>query len=124
MEEYTLKKSKVISLLNEYKKYMDLMNYIETSYKINMNDFMVLNCIHDNCTEEKMLMQPFLKVATDSFELSRTKVLASIRKLVNQDRVSKVRSDTDERKVYLFMNESNVEKLNAMLDDIEKYLEK
>ncbi|MDK8644594.1 MULTISPECIES: transcriptional regulator, SarA/Rot family [Staphylococcus] len=119
-----MKKSKVISLLNEYKKYMDLMNYIETSYKINMNDFMVLNCIHDNCTEEKMLMQPFLKVATDSFELSRTKVLASIRKLVNQDRVSKVRSDTDERKVYLFMNESNVEKLNAMLDDIEKYLEK
>ncbi|KKB25110.1 MarR family transcriptional regulator [Staphylococcus carnosus] len=124
MEEYTLKKSKLESLLNEYKKYMDLMNYIETSYKINMNDFMVLNCIHDNCTKEKMLMQPFLKVATDSFELSRTKVLASIRKLVNQDRVSKVRSDTDERKVYLFMDESNVEKLNAMLDDIEKYLEK
>ncbi|QPT03414.1 MarR family transcriptional regulator [Staphylococcus carnosus] len=124
MEEYTLKKSKLESLLNEYKKYMDLMNYIETSYKINMNDFMVLNCIHDNCTKEKMLMQPFLKVATDSFELSRTKVLASIRKLVNQDRVSKVRSDTDERKVYLFMDESNVEKLNAILDDIEKYLEK
>ncbi|ANZ34050.1 MarR family transcriptional regulator [Staphylococcus carnosus] len=124
MEEYTLKKSKLESLLNEYKKYMNLMNYIETSYKINMNDFMVLNCIHDNCTKEKMLMQPFLKVATDSFELSRTKVLASIRKLVNQDRVSKVRSDTDERKVYLFMDESNVEKLNAMLDDIEKYLEK
>ena len=124
MEEYTLKKSKLESLLNEYKKYMDLMNYIETSYKINMNDFMVLNCIHDNCTKEKMLMQPFLKVATDSFELSRTKVLASIRKLVNQDRVSKVRSDTDERKVYLFMDESNIEKLNAMLDDIEKYLEK
>ncbi|UTB81413.1 MarR family transcriptional regulator [Staphylococcus carnosus] len=124
MEEYTLKKSKLESLLNEYKKYMNLMNYIETSYKINMNDFMVLNCIHDNCTKEKMLMQPFLKVATDSFELSRTKVLASIRKLVNQDRVSKVRSDTDERKVFLFMDESNVEKLNAMLDDIEKYLEK
>ena len=71
-----------------------------------------------------MLMQPFLKIATDAFELSRTKVLASIRKLVSQERVSKVRSNTDERKVYLFMDESNIEKLNAMLNDIDKYLEK
>lgn len=69
-------------------------------------------------------MQPFLKIATDAFELSRTKVLASIRKLVSQERVSKVRSNTDERKVYLFMDESNIEKLNAMLNDIDKYLEK
>lgn len=53
MEEYTLKKSKLESLLNEYKKYMDLMNYIETSHKINMNDFVVLNCIHEHCTKEK-----------------------------------------------------------------------
>lgn len=124
MEEYTLKKSKLESLLNEYKKYMDLMDYIETTHKINMNDFVVLNCIHAHCAKEKMLMQPFLKIATDAFELSRTKVLASIRKLVSQERVSKVRSNTDERKVYLFMDESNIEKLNAMLNDIDQYLEK
>ncbi|WP_262587094.1 transcriptional regulator, SarA/Rot family [Staphylococcus sp. IVB6181] len=115
-------KSKLEKLLKEYKKYMDLTSYIEKTYKINMNDFVILNCIHENCTEEKMLMQPFLKIATDSFEISRTKVLASIRKLVNQDRVSKVRSDSDERKVYIFMDDKDIDKLNAMLDDIDKFL--
>lgn len=101
---------------------MDLTNHIESTFKINMNDFVVLNCIHENCTQDKMLMQPFLKIATDSFDISRTKVLASIRKLVNQDRVSKVRSNSDERKVYLYMNDDNVKRFKEMLNDIGKVL--
>lgn len=101
---------------------MDLTNHIEGTFKINMNDFVVLNCIHENCTQDKMLMQPFLKIATDSFDISRTKVLASIRKLVNQDRVSKVRSNSDERKVYLYMNDDNVKRFKDMLSDISKIL--
>ena len=122
MEAYTLKKSNLEKSLNEYKKFMDLTRFIEETYKINMNDFVILNCVHENCTEEKMLMQPFLKIATDSFEISRTKVLASIRKLVNQDRVSKVRSESDERKVYIYMDDKNIEKLDQMLKDIDKFL--
>lgn len=117
-----MKKSNLEKLLNEYKKFMDLTRFIEETYKINMNDFVILNCVHENCTEDKMLMQPFLKIATDSFEISRTKVLASIRKLVNQDRVSKVRSESDERKVYIFMDEKNNEKLDEMLKAIDKFL--
>lgn len=101
---------------------MELTHFIEGTYKINMNDFVILNCIHENCTEEKMLMQPFLKIATDSFEISRTKVLASIRKLVNQDRVSKVRSETDERKVYIYMDDKNIENLEEMVKAIDQFL--
>ena len=69
-----------------------------------------------------MLMQPFLKIATTELELSRTKVLASIRRLIDQDRVSKIRSTEDERKVYLFMNDDNAEKYDTLLDDIEAYV--
>ncbi len=69
-----------------------------------------------------MLMQPFLKIATTELELSRTKVLASIRRLIDQDRVSKIRSTEDERKVYLFMNDDNAEKYETLLDDIEAYV--
>ena len=45
-----------------------------------------------------MLMQTFLKIAISELELSRTKLLVSIRRLIEKDKLSKVRSKEDERK--------------------------
>lgn len=49
-------------------------------------------------------------------------MLASIRRLIDQDRVSKIRSTEDERKVYLFMNNDNAQNYKTLLDDIEGYV--
>lgn len=46
-------------------------------------------------------------------------MLASIRRLINQDRVSKLRSTKDERKVFLSMTEENNTKYQTLLDEIE-----
>ncbi len=118
----TVNKDKKEQFLNIYKKYKSLMHYIESNYKLTMNDVAILELIEQNCSENNMLMQPFLKIATTELELSRTKVLASIRRLIDQDRVSKIRSTEDERKVYLFMNNDNAQNYKILLDDIEGYV--
>src|SRR5699024_8681530 len=94
-------------ILNIYNKYKKVISYTKNKYKLTMNDIAILEIIQQNCRQQNMLMQPFLKIATTELDLSRTKVLASIRRLINQDRVSKLRSTKDERKVYLSMTEEN-----------------
>lgn len=118
-----MNEEKKAQFLNVYKKYKSLTHYIEQKYKLTINDVAVLELIQQNCSEKHMLMQPFLKIATAELDLSRTKVLASIRRLIDQDRVSKIRSTEDERKVYLLMNEKNAAHYKALLDEIESYTE-
>ena len=115
----TMTDEKKAQLLKIYKKYNRVMSYIENKYKLTMNDIAILEIIQQNCRQQNMLMQPFLKIATTELDLSRTKVLASIRRLINQDRVSKLRSTKDERKVYLSMTEENDRKYHTLLDEIE-----
>ena len=115
----TMNDEKKAQLLKIYKKYNKVMSYIENKYKLTMNDIAILEIIQQNCQQQNMLMQPFLKIATTELDLSRTKVLASIRRLINQDRVSKLRSTKDERKVYLSMTEENDRKYHTLLDEIE-----
>ncbi|WP_017638418.1 transcriptional regulator, SarA/Rot family, partial [Staphylococcus sp. E463] len=55
-------------------------------------------------------------------ELSRTKLLVSIRKLIEKGKLNKVRSTEDERKIYLYMNQDNMKEFNALFDDVEEYL--
>lgn len=117
-----MNEEKKAQFLNVYKKYKRVMHYVEETYKLTMNDVAILELIRHNCRNQNMLMQPFLKIATTELELSRTKVLASIRRLIDQDRVSKIRSTEDEHKVYLFMNDDNAEKYETLLDDIEAYV--
>ncbi|MBU0436869.1 MarR family transcriptional regulator [Staphylococcus succinus] len=114
-----MKEEKKAYYLNVYKKYNSLMHYIDSTYKLTMNDIAILELIQKHCSEQKMLLQTFLKIVIDELELSRTKVLASIRRLIDQGRVNKVRSSEDERKVYLLMNKANIKKYNALLEDIE-----
>ncbi|MDG0842802.1 MarR family transcriptional regulator [Staphylococcus equorum] len=116
-----MNEEKKAQYLNVYKKYKTLTHYIEQKYKLTINDVAVLELIQQNCSEKTMLMQPFLKVATAELDLSRTKMLASIRRLIDQDRVSKIRSTEDERKVYLLMTEQNAAHYKALLDEIESY---
>ncbi len=118
-----MNEEKKAQFLNVYKKYKSLTHYIEQKYKLTINDVAVLELVQQNCSEKHMLMQPFLKIATAELDLSRTKVLASIRRLIDQDRVSKLRSTEDERKVYLLMNEKNAAHYEALLDEIESYIE-
>ncbi|PHK50429.1 transcriptional regulator, SarA/Rot family [Staphylococcus edaphicus] len=117
-----MNEEKKAHFLSVYKKYKSVMHYVEANYKLTMNDVAILELIQNNCSKQNMLMQPFLKIATTELELSRTKVLASIRRLIDQDRVSKIRSTEDERKVYLFMNDDNADKYETLLDDIEAYV--
>ncbi|HLR20215.1 MAG TPA: MarR family transcriptional regulator [Staphylococcus sp.] len=116
-----MNEEKKAQFLNIYKKYKSLTQYIEQNYKLTMNDVAILELIQQNCSEKNMLMQPFLKIATTELDLSRTKVLASIRRLIDQGRVSKTRSTEDERKVYLLMNETNASDYNDLLDEIETF---
>lgn len=115
----TMTDEKKAQLLKIYKKYNRVMSYIENKYKLTMNDIAILEIIQQNCRQQNMLMQPFLKIATTELDLSRTKVLASIRRLIDQDRVSKLRSTKDERKVFLSMTEENNTKYQTLLDEIE-----
>lgn len=115
----TMNDEKKAQLLKIYKKYNKVMSYVENKYKLTMNDIAILEIIQQNCRQQNMLMQPFLKIATTELDLSRTKVLASIRRLINQDRVSKLRSTKDERKVFLSMTEENNTKYQTLLDEIE-----
>ena len=45
-------------------------------------------------------MQTFLKLATGELDISRTKILMSIRRLIDKEKLNKVRSNRDERKIF------------------------
>ena len=72
------------------------------------------------CKDEKVLMQSFLKTAMDELDLSRTKLLVSIRRLIEKERLSKVRSSKDERKIYIYLNDDDISKFNALFEDVVK----
>ncbi|BCQ11916.1 hypothetical protein THI2018120TP_06150 [Staphylococcus aureus] len=87
---------KLETLLGFYKQYKALSEYIDKKYKLSLNDLAVLDLTMKYCKDEKVLMQSFLKTAMDELDLSRTKLLVSIRRLIEKERLSKVRSSKDE----------------------------
>lgn len=117
-----MNKEKLDKLLEFYKQYKALSEYIDQKYKLTLNDLAVLDLAEKNCQEEQMLMQTFLKIAISELELSRIKLLVSIRRLIEKDKLSKVRSKEDERKIYLYMNQDNMKEFNALFNDVEEYL--
>ncbi|HEI5435419.1 TPA: MarR family transcriptional regulator [Staphylococcus aureus] len=94
---------KLETLLGFYKQYKALSEYIDKKYKLSLNDLAVLDLTMKHCNDEKVLMQSFLKTAMDELDLSRTKLLVSIRRLIEKERLSKVRSSKDERKIYIYL---------------------
>ena len=60
------------------------------------------------------------KTAMDELDLSRTKLLVSIRRLIEKERLSKVRSSKDERKIYIYLNDDDISKFNALFEDVVK----
>ena len=68
-------------------------------------------------------MQTFLKLATGELDISRTKILMSIRRLIDKEKLNKVRSNRDERKIFLYMDENNnMSEFDALFEDVEKFL--
>ena len=122
LEVHVLNEQKLNKLLEFYKHYKALSGYIDKEYKLTLNDLAVLYLAKKYCFEEQVLMQSFLKTAISELDLSRTKLLVSIRRLIDKDKLSKVRSTKDERKIFLYMNEDNVTKFNALFEDVEKFL--
>ncbi|MBU5271702.1 transcriptional regulator, SarA/Rot family [Staphylococcus caprae] len=118
-----MNEQKLEKLLDFYKRYKALSEYIDKEYKLTLNDLAVLDLARKYCLEEQVLMQTFLKTAINELELSRTKLLVSIRRLIDKERLSKVRSTRDERKIFLYMNEDNLKKFNALFNDVEKFLD-
>lgn len=123
LEVHVLNEQKLEKLLDFYKRYKALSEYIDKEYKLTLNDLAVLDLVRKYCLEEQVLMQAFLKTAINELELSRTKLLVSIRRLIDKERLSKVRSTRDERKIFLYMNEDNLKKFNALFNDVEKFLD-
>ena len=89
---------KLNKLLEFYKQYKALSEYIDKQYKLTLNDLALLKLAYEHIAKDRMLMQKFLKIAISELELSRTKLLVSIRRLIEKKRLSKVRSTEDERK--------------------------
>lgn len=117
-----MNEQKLEKLLGFYKQYKALSEYIDKEYKLTLNDFAVLDLARKYCLDEQILMQTFLKTAISELELSRTKLLVSIRRLIDKEKLSKVRSTRDERKIFLYMSEENLEVFNALFDDVENFL--
>ncbi|HDJ7622756.1 TPA: HTH-type transcriptional regulator SarX, partial [Staphylococcus aureus] len=113
---------KLETLLGFYKQYKALSEYIDKKYKLSLNDLAVLDLTMKHCKDEKVLMQSFLKTAMDELDLSRTKLLVSIRRLIEKERLSKVRSFKDERKIYIYLNNDDISKFNALFEDVEQFL--
>ncbi|HEH1051713.1 TPA: HTH-type transcriptional regulator SarX [Staphylococcus aureus] len=113
---------KLETLLGFYKQYKALSEYIDKKYKLSLNDLAVLDLTMKYCKDEKVLMQSFLKTAMDELDLSRTKLLVSIRRLIEKERLSKVRSSKDERKNYIYLNDDDISKFNALFEDVEQFL--
>jgi HTH-type transcriptional regulator sarX (staphylococcal accessoryregulator X) len=117
-----LNEQKLEKLLGFYKQYKALSEYIDKEYKLTLNDLAVLDLARKYCLDEQILMQTFLKTAISELELSRTKLLVSIRRLIDKEKLSKVRSTRDERKIFLYMSEKNLDVFNALFDDVENFL--
>lgn len=122
LEVCVLNEQKLEKLLGFYKQYKALSEYIDKEYKLTLNDLAVLDLARKYCLDEQILMQTFLKTAISELELSRTKLLVSIRRLIDKEKLSKVRSTRDERKIFLYMSEKNLDVFNALFDDVENFL--
>lgn len=122
LEVRVLNEQKLEKLLGFYKQYKALSEYIDKEYKLTLNDLAVLDLVRKYCLDEQILMQTFLKTAISELELSRTKLLVSIRRLIDKEKLSKVRSTRDERKIFLYMSEKNLDVFNALFDDVENFL--
>ena len=122
LEVRVLNEQKLEKLLGFYKQYKALSEYIDKEYKLTLNDLAVLDLARKYCLDEQILMQTFLKTAISDLELSRTKLLVSIRRLIDKEKLSKVRSTRDERKIFLYMSEKNLDVFNALFDDVENFL--
>lgn len=118
-----LNNDKLNKLLEFYKQYKALSEYIDKQYKLTLNDLALLKLAHEHIAKDQMLMQKFLKIAISELELSRTKLLVSIRRLIEKERLSKVRSTEDERKIFIYMDEKNVKKFDALFNDVEEFLD-
>jgi len=117
-----LNEQKLIKLLEFYKQYKALSGYIDKKYKLTLNDLAVLHLAKKYCLDERILMQTFLKLATGELDISRTKILMSIRRLIDKEKLNKVRSNRDERKIFLYMDENNMSEFDALFEDVEKFL--
>lgn len=122
LEVRVLNEQKLEKLLGFYKQYKALSEYIDKEYKLTLNDLAVLDLARKYCLDEQILIQTFLKTAISELELSRTKLLVSIRRLIDKEKLSKVRSTRDERKIFLYMSEKNLDVFNALFDDVENFL--
>lgn len=119
----SLNNDKLNKLLEFYKQHKALSEYIDKQYKLTLNDLALLKLVHEHIAKDQMLMQKFLKIAISELELSRTKLLVSIRRLIEKERLSKVRSTEDERKIFIYMDEKNVKKFDALFNDVEEFLD-
>ena len=48
--------------------------------------WLLLKLAHEHIAKDQMLMQKFLKIAISELELSRTKLLVSIRRLIEKEK--------------------------------------
>lgn len=119
----SLNNDKLNRLLEFYKQYKALSEYIDKQYKLTLNDLALLKLAHEHIAKDQMLMQKFLKIAISELELSRTKLLVSIRRLIEKERLSKVRSTEDERKIFIYMDEKNIKKFDSLFNDVEEFLD-
>ncbi|MGW9856636.1 MarR family transcriptional regulator [Staphylococcus hominis] len=113
---------KLNHLLKIYKQYKALSEYIDKEYKLTLNDLALLKLAYEYTADDQILMQEFLKIAIEELELSRTKLLVSIRRLIEKEKLSKVRSTEDERKIFIYMNKSNIDQFHALFNDVERFL--
>lgn len=120
--QVALNNDKMNKLLDFYKQYKALSEYIDKKYKLTLNDLALLKLAHKYTIDDQILMQSFLKIAIEELDLSRTKLLVSIRRLIEKERLSKVRSTEDERKIFIYMDETNNEKFDALFNDVEDFL--
>ena len=56
-----MNEQKLEKLLDFYKRYKALSEYIDKEYKLTLNDLAVLDLVRKYCLEEQVLMQAFLK---------------------------------------------------------------
>ena len=119
----SLNNDKLNKLLEFYKQYKALSEYIDKQYKLILNDLALLKLAYEHIAKDQMLMQKFLKIAISELELSRTKLLVSIRRLIEKERLSKVRSTEDERKIFIYMDEKNIKKFDSLFNDVEEFLD-
>ena len=117
-----MNEQKLIKLLEFYKQYKALSGNIDKKYKLTLNDLAVLYLAKKYCLDERILMQTFLKLTAGELDISRTKILMSIRRLIDKEKLNKVRSNRDERKIFLYMDENNMSEFDALFEDVEKFL--